>query len=254
MSIHEQFAEDLALYALGSLDADEKATLENHLEQCASCRRELEQLRGDLSLLALSATGPAAPARSKNRLMEQIAREPGFSPATPRPRWLPIFLSACAAGLAIMIAVLWTQKSHLEASIAGLSALTSQQKSELEQADHIAEILTASDAMRVTVLPVDLKTPTPEGKAIYSRRHTGLIFIASNLHPLPAQKVYELWLIPTQGAPIPAGTFRPDVKGAAIVLNPPLPAGVDAKAFAITIEPEQGSSSPTMPIVMLGAS
>ena len=28
---------------------------------------------------------------------------------------------------------------------------------------------------------------------------------------------------------------------------------VEAKAFAITVEPEQGSSTPTMPIVMMGA-
>ena len=27
--------------------------------------------------------------------------------------------------------------------------------------------------------------------------------------PLPPQKAYELWLIPAQGAPIPAGVFKP---------------------------------------------
>jgi hypothetical protein len=47
--------------------------------------------------------------------------------------------------------------------------------------------------------------------------------------------------------------FKPDVHGGAMVINPPIPAGVEAKAFAITIEPEQGSQTPTMPIVMLGA-
>ena len=52
MSVHEQYAEDLALYALGALD--EKAALEKHLAECASCRRELEQLRGDAALLALT--------------------------------------------------------------------------------------------------------------------------------------------------------------------------------------------------------
>jgi hypothetical protein len=45
--------------------------------------------------------------------------------------------------------------------------------------------------------------------------------------------------------------FKPDARGTAMVMNPPLPAGVEAKAFAITIEPEQGSSTPTMPIVMM---
>jgi anti-sigma-K factor RskA len=73
------------------------------------------------------------------------------------------------------------------------------------------------------------------------------------LRPLPAEKAYELWLIPTQGAPIPAGVFKPDAHGGAMVINPPLPAGVEAKTFAITIEPEKGSATPTKPIVMVGA-
>jgi len=64
---------------------------------------------------------------------------------------------------------------------------------------------------------------------------------------------YDLWLIPTSGAPIPAGVFKPDAHGSATVINPPLPARVEAKAFAMTIEAEQGSSTPTMPIVMMGA-
>src|SRR6476661_919915 len=76
MSVHEQFAEDLALYALGALDGQAKASLENHLAGCASCRRELEQLRGDAALLAFSTVGPKAPGRSKSRLMDAIAKEP----------------------------------------------------------------------------------------------------------------------------------------------------------------------------------
>jgi hypothetical protein len=39
----------------------------------------------------------------------------------------------------------------------------------------------------------------------------------------------------------------------AMVMNPALPAGVEAKAFAITIEPEQGSSAPTSEIIMKDA-
>ena len=57
MSSHEQFAEDLALYALGSLQGEELAALEKHLQECSSCRRELEQLRGDMGLLALATAG-----------------------------------------------------------------------------------------------------------------------------------------------------------------------------------------------------
>jgi len=106
--------------------------------------------------------------------------------------------------------------------------------------------------MRVTL--VAAKTPPqPQGKAIYVRDRASLIFLASNLQALPAQKAYELWLIPTSGAPIPAGVFKPDAHGSATVINPPLPPGVQAKGFAITVEPESGSAAPTLPIVMIGA-
>jgi anti-sigma-K factor RskA len=252
MSVHEQFAEDLALYALGCLQGDEKVSLEKHLAECISCRNELEQMRGDAALLALSATGPAPPARAKNRLMEKIAREPGVRSArSSAPLWAA-FGWVTAAALIFILAMLWSQNMRLRTNAIRLSAHSEQLRLQLEQARLIAETLTSSDALRVTVLPVNYKTPPPEGKAIYSRQRGGLIFMASNLQPLSAQKAYELWLIPTHGVPIPAGTFKPDAKGTAIVVNPPLPPGVEAKAFAITIEPEQGSMTPTMPIVMMG--
>ena len=106
--------------------------------------------------------------------------------------------------------------------------------------------------MRVTLVAAQAP-PQPQGKAIYVRDRSSLIFLASNMPALPPQKAYELWLIPTNGAPIPAGVFKPDARGSATVIEPPLPAGVEAKAFAITVEPEQGSTTPTMPIVMMGA-
>src|SRR6266581_4771313 len=75
MNVHEQFAEDLALYALGTLQGEERVALERHLEECASCHRELEQLRGDMALLALSTAGPTPPLRARQRLMDAVARE-----------------------------------------------------------------------------------------------------------------------------------------------------------------------------------
>ena len=80
-----------------------------------------------------------------------------------------------------------------------------------------------------------------------------LIFVANHLEQVPASKTYELWIIPANGsAPIPAGTFRPDANGTASVILPPLPQGVPAKAFGVTIENEGGADKPTMPIVLSG--
>jgi anti-sigma-K factor RskA len=253
MSVHEQFAEDLALYALGSLEGDEKLSLEKHLQECASCRRELEELRGSAALLALSASGPRPPARSKNRLMDAVAKERRAPAARSNPRWWSVLGWAAAAAMFILAMVVWRQNQGLKSSLDQLSTLSNQQRQQLEGARRVVDTLTAEDALRVTVLPVGVKAPPPEGKAIYSRSRNGLIFMVSNLRPLPAQKAYELWLIPTSGNPIPAGVFKPDSRGTATVVNPPLPQGVEAKAFAITVEPESGSATPTKPIIMMGA-
>src|ERR1700691_5814423 len=75
MSEHEKYAEPLALYAMGALTGEDRAKLDEHLASCASCRLELEQLRADTALLALSAAGPRPPQRARLFLLDALARE-----------------------------------------------------------------------------------------------------------------------------------------------------------------------------------
>ena len=253
MSVHEQFAEDLALYALGALEGDAKVSLEKHVQSCASCRRELEQLRGDAALLALNSTGPRPPERAKARLMDAIAREPRAKKQERRISWWGVLGWAATAAMAIFAATLWQQNLQLKKDAAEADNAFEQRIAQLEKDAAMGRVLQAPDAERYSVMPASWKTPPPpSGKAVYSREH-GLVFIASNMDPLPAQKAYELWLIPRDGKPpIPAGMFKPDERGNVAMMHA-MSAGVEAKAFAVTIEPEQGSATPTMPIVLLGA-
>jgi anti-sigma-K factor RskA len=252
MSAHEQFAEDLALLALGSLQGDERMALEKHLEGCASCQLELERLRGDMAVLTLSAAGPAPPLRAKDRLMKAVTKESRVkASAQGRPlRWLVPWFAAVA--FVFLAAFFWRQSDRLSQRVAQLETESGQQLAQLEKARRVVTTLTSEDALRVTLVAAQAP-PQPQGKAIYVRDRSSLIFLASNMPAPPPQKAYELWLIPVLGSPIPAGLFKPDARGSATVIEPPLPPGVAAKAFAITVEPEQGSSTPTMPIVMMGA-
>lgn len=252
MNVHEEFAGDLALHALGTLDATERTPLQKHLDECADCRHELELMRGDMALLALSAAGPHPPQRSKQRLMDAISREPKRVVKPKRWAWLAPMPWLAAAGLAIVAANFWRQNTDLKSQLAQLESDVAHQQIQLEKAREIVATLTAPDAQVVTVVEMN-KLPQPQGKAIYMRNRGSLIFVANNIPAVPSQKMYELWLIPMQGAPIPAGMFKPDARGSATLVNPPLPVGVEAKAFAITMEPEQGSPTPTMPIMMTGA-
>lgn len=258
MSTHQQFADELARYALGELAGEERAALERHLEGCAACRRELEALRGDLAVLALSAAGAAPPARARARLMEAVAREPRRAPAR-RPFWAWVPLATTTL-LAVVCVFLWTEDRSLQGQIETVQAelgLARAQRARV-QADyrHIKEVLdmfSSPKLVRMTLAPGAVR-PQPSGRAIYDPASGHLIFLANNLAPLPPRKMYELWLIPKNGhPPMPAGMFQPDSTGSAMVMLPPLPAWVEAKAFGVTLEPETGSATPTMPLVMAGA-
>jgi anti-sigma-K factor RskA len=251
MMAHEQFGEDLALYALGALAGAERTTLERHLEECPTCRRELDQLRGDMALMALSASGPKPPQRSRQRLLSAIAREPRVAPARKTSWWRTLEWVAAMAALAVVL-LLVRQNSELRRRIASAQASFLQQQTELARAKEVADLFTAPETQQVTLIAAKTH-PQPQGKTFYLRRRGQLIFLANNLPPLPPDKIYELWLIPKAGAPVPAGLFRPDAHGSATVVNPPLPAGVEAKTFAVTLEPETGShEAPRGQAVMAG--
>lgn len=254
MNAHEQFADDLALYALGTLSGAERTAVEKHLQECAECRHELERLRGDVALLAFSTSGPRPPARSRERLMSAIAREPRRVPARREKKsiWWSGLEWAAAAAAVVVVLLLVRQNGELQRRVAGLQANSAGQQEQLIQAKQLIETLTSPDAERY-VLVASKAPPQPEGRAIYVASNGTLVFLASHMPALSADKTYELWLIPTSGNPIPAGLFRPNAQGSAAIVKPPLPAGVQAKTFAITVEPQEGSAAPTTQPIMVGS-
>ena len=254
MNVHEQFAEDLSLYALGELEGKEREAVEQHLRECSACRQELEKLQGDLALLAFSASGPRPPARARTRLLAAIAKNPRVAKPVERARWVWWnTLGWAAAVVAFVIAgLLIRQNSGLRQRVADLETSLSRQDQQLLEAKQLLGTLTSPDSAHFTLV-AGKTPPQPEGKAIYVRANGTLVFLAGNMPAIPSQKVYELWLIPTCGAPIPAGLFRPDARGGAAVIHPPLPVGVEAKAFAVTLEPESGSPAPTTQPIIISA-
>lgn len=257
MKTHEQFADDLALYALNELTGSDRQEFEQHVETCASCRRELQGLRNDLGLLALSASGPRPPARSKDRLMRAVAAEPRGT-STPVAEksarrefgwaWAPAL-----AALALLFAVgnLWRENGQLHDELARLHGLYQDTASQLASAEQRLRLLSAPDAVQVSLSP-QTEPRKPHATAIYSPSMKRCMLVAGNLAPLPPGKAYELWLIPMEGAPMPAGMFKPDEHGNAMMMDHAMPEGVVAKAFAVTLEDEAGSDKPTSPILIVG--
>jgi anti-sigma-K factor RskA len=246
VSAHEQYADELALLAIGTLPEAERAALEEHLESCSQCRNELEQLRADAALLALSVEERQPPARARRRFLSAVTREPRMRAIRGRRPWW-VWQPAMAAVILVLAAALfWQQNRKLRTELA-----TVQQQ--MAHAQEMVEAFTSPEAVHVSLGPSP-STRNPEGKAHYLPKKGALVFTASNLAPLPPQKTYELWLVPATGRPVRAGVFKPDASGSAMVMMRKMPKGVVAKAFAVTVEPEGGTDTPTLPMVMVGES
>lgn len=86
---------------------------------------------------------------------------------------------------------------------------------------------------------------------LYVHNTTGTL-VLNNLDQLSESQVYQLWLIPPDGAPIPAGLLGHSAAGTQ-TLTLQLPTTLDSvAAVGISVEPPGGSAAPTGPIVLLG--
>ncbi|MFZ0746195.1 MAG: anti-sigma factor [Terracidiphilus sp.] len=269
--------EDLALYAMQALSPDESAEMRLHLDKCAPCRAELAETSGDLALVALSVEQHPLPEGARDRFLSRISATSslgtaaGPAPAVPiqpvapltaiapsrddRPARRPSLWIAwgAVAALAILAISLGLRIQSLDQQLQNQSGLIARLTVTASHAQEVLDVITAPSAQRV-VLTSGKAPAVPTARAIYLPSRGGLIFEASNLGNLPGNKTYELWVIPASGAaPIPAGLFRPDAQGAASLVLPPLPKGVPAKAFGVTIENAEGSATPTAPIILSGA-
>ena len=68
--------EDLALFALQFLSPAQDKQVHLHLDQCSLCRNELAETQGDLAVVASTAELHSPPALARERLLQQVAREP----------------------------------------------------------------------------------------------------------------------------------------------------------------------------------
>ncbi len=274
---HLALMDKLTLLALGEISGPESAHVREHLETCDTCRREFAEVSEGLVLLALTASGPAAPVRSRERLLASVGlleaeeslpdRSPGGSPDTPtrsydgdlpayapmrRPWWsfVPAFAAVVLAAFAIL---LWTNNVRLREQLQNAQTNIADSQAQLTQARIITDALTSPLSQKVTLVSATQK-PQPAAHAMYMPKRRAIVLIAQNLAPVAPGKAYELWLLPANGAPpMAAGTFRPQANGSAVMTHTEMAATPEAKGFAITLEDAEGSEKPTSPILLSGS-
>ncbi len=260
--------DDLVLHAMQSLSHLEAEPLRYHLAHCAECRGRLSTINGDLALISLSVARKPIPEGARQRFLDKLAttgaaggaRPSSVEPIDSPARHSSVLPWLAAAALLLLCAGLGFQIMRLNGRLrsesdraAQLAAVNADLVAKNTDAHHLLTLMTAPHAQHA-VLTAATSRPVPMGRAVYLAEMGALVFQGSNLAHLPENKTYELWLIPMNGhPPMPAGMFRPDAAGNASVMMPPLPKGVMAKAFGVTVENAGGSGTPTMPIVLSGA-
>jgi anti-sigma-K factor RskA len=223
---HERYEDELAAYMLGSLDAAEAATFEQHLASCEHCQARERWLRASVEVLPSSVEQMEPPPALRERLME-IVREEGQAPqdvTRTRPparrarglrAWLGSLSLRPAAGLA-GVAIL------LAAGIGGYA-------------------IGKDDSSGTSKIAATGTSVAPQTTGTLVRSGDVGVLRVSNL-PQRRDRVYEVWLV-KKGKPIPSTLFQvgKDGTGAAGI-----PDGLDdSTQVMVTSEPLGGSSQPT---------
>jgi len=251
--------EDLDLYALGALDGEDKQTLEAHLRACPHCQQQLAAARQRTALMGLAAP-PAAPRpQVKAALMDKVRAEKraekgsgaaqAAPPKTRKKRWGLRF--SFGFGLATALLAFATYELAKQDLDRGkqLQQLQAQVSEDAAALQAMGEVTGAPDSAQITLLQ---QPGGPPGQAhvLYNAR-MGLGVYSGQIAPAPSGKSYQLWLVPSSGAPVSAGLVDANQQNGAVVVR--LTPGLAPKAFAVTLEPLGGRPQPTGPMVLVGA-
>jgi anti-sigma-K factor RskA len=267
---HDELKHDAAAYALGVLEPAERAAFEAHLASCAECAAEVRQLRVAASALPYAVPQASPPPSLRARVLFQAARGAGSSNAATNagpvtflrerrglPAWLQIAaMLVIGAGVAVYAQRMQARVSNLEAQlqqaqaqVASADRLTAELRTVAFRAQSAMGVFAAPDVARIdlTGQPV---AASARARALWSRQR-GMVFTVASLPPLPAGRVYQVWVVTAQ-APVSAGLLTPDASGGGSVyfetpvdILPPV-------AVAVTLEPAGGVPAPTGERYLIG--
>ncbi len=203
----DRFRELLGPYVLGELTAEEERELEHHLEECAGCRSDLNQVwQTNVRLREEAAIG--LPPDLKGRVLAQAMSE---TPARSGVRWR-FWVSAAAALLVVAVLGIGLLLSFLDDSSAGL--------------------------------PLTATALAPEASGVVrgelAAENIRIELEVRGLPQLGEDEYYEMWYAREDGGRISCGAFRTAPEGQTTVnFTTPLNAR-DYPEIEVTREPDNG--------------
>ncbi|MBX9362252.1 anti-sigma factor [Streptomyces sp. WAC04114] len=223
-------------YALHALSDEEGALFEQHLNACPSCAEEITEFTATAAKLAAAVAVTPSPAM-KGQVQQRVTTVRQVAPHVPRTppaarlrrRLPPLLLAACLAAATALGGVAVWEHNRAEDAVA-------QQQQARRQADELATVLGASDA-------VSRRIPLRGASAtlVVSRAQDKAVVVAADMVAPPKGKVYQLWY-DQDGTMRPAGLMDTDRTRQTVALSG---SANSASAVGITVEPAGGSDRPT---------
>jgi hypothetical protein len=216
----EELSEEYGAYALGIAEGPERSEIAEHLaDRCPTCQKGVSEAMATTGLIAAAVKVQTPPKHLRARVVAMV--DPGKSHS-----WVWSLLPWGIVGLLSVI-------------ILAIAFPAQRQNKDLEKLEQVLSIVNDPSTRDVTF--GDTSQPPAKGR-VFVNRGKGVVFIGANLPKLDQGKTFELWVIPANGKPVPAGTFDSQGDSTAVYVSS---GSVSAAAIAVTVEPAGGSAQPT---------
>jgi Anti-sigma-K factor rskA len=238
----EDLRDHYDLYALDIAEEPERGEIRAHLDRgCAVCvagvKRSLE-----ISALMGAAADQAQPSpKLRRRILASVGSN------DRRYSWVPVLALAAALLLIVVGASLVVRGNRAEATLLALTRAQSAEIARLTQAFAIVS------GPRTTEVSFGGTQPRPPEGKVFLNPARGVLLIASNLPRTPADKIYEMWIIPRGAKPVPAGLFQSQDDGSAMHVRPGIVDLASTAAVAVTVENQAGADQPTTTPLIVAA-
>jgi anti-sigma-K factor RskA len=220
----DELRDHYGLYALDIAEEPERSEIGAHLNRgCEVCMAGVKQAFEMVTLVGASAPEVQPSSRLRRRILASVGVE------RRRPGWLPVWTMAAAivALLLILGFVLQNRQQYIDEALRSRAAFG---------------ILYGPSTVEASFGGAQ---PRPPRGNVFVNPSQGVLLIASNLPPAPADKTYEMWLIPKGAKPIPAGLFQSQSNGDAMHIRPGAVDIASTAAIAVTVENQAGADQPT---------
>ena len=251
----------LETYVLGELAEEERREVEQIAAEYLEVQREIRRIEETLEALVFKAAIQPAP-NVKGQLMRRIGdtsaeqekverkTEPLIREHPATTSWMKYAMAACVALLlftSFTSLYFWNQWKNAEQQLDELVAQNqviaeqyNQVNNQYEQALESLQIANDTAFTKVNMQGLDI---APNAYAVvYWNTNSEEVYLNPAGLPQPiTDKQYQLWAI-VNGQPVDAGVFEVQ-EGNALIKMQNIQG---ASAFAITLEPQGGSESPTL--------